>query len=461
MDTLREATQTSGRKSSRQRLVSWLRRPHAAVATAGALLGLLYLAALRPLLMPAGATVYVELGVIVLLVLGFLVTTLAALGLLVATGVAGAVPRMRATRPRWYARANRVAFTALFLLAGFIIAALVNDQLTYAPSVRDATGDEIADGIASLEKIELGGTTQYLTIRGQNPDNPVLLFLAGGPGGSELVKTRYEDTGRALEEHFVVVNWDQPGAGKSWNAMDTDDLTPEVYREHALELTNELRARFDEEKIYVLGDSWGSALGLWLVDEHPELFHAYIGADQMVAFVENDLMMYEAALDHARDTGDTATAATLEKNGPPPYHDDPTLQMMPMSMETTEAMGPWDVGGHNMALDNPLAPEYGFIDTVGQLWALYSTFNEVYPQLYEVDFRTDVADLEVPAYFLAGRHDLNAFQTLTEDYYEGLEAPHKEFHWFEQSGHNVVTEQPEELERVLVERVLAQTYAER
>ena len=130
-------------------------------------------------------------------------------------------------------------------------------------------------------------------------------------------------------------------------------------------------------------------------------------------------------------------------------------------METTEAMGPWDIGGHNMAIDNPLAPEYGFIDTLGQVWALYSTFNEVYPQLSEVDFREDVTDLEIPVYFLAGRHDLNAFQTLTEEYCEGLEAPHKEFHWFERSGHNVVTEQPEELERVLVERVLAQTCAGR
>jgi pimeloyl-ACP methyl ester carboxylesterase len=110
----------------------------------------------------------------------------------------------------------------------------------------------------------------------------VLLFLAGGPGGSQLVTER-----RALDEledYFVVVNWEQPGAGKSFDAVDRSKLSPERYVTDGIALTKYLRERFDEEKIYILGESWGSTLGIWMVQRDPELFHAFIGTGQMVAF---------------------------------------------------------------------------------------------------------------------------------------------------------------------------------
>ena len=109
----------------------------------------------------------------------------------------------------------------------------------------------------------------------------------------------------------MVVNWEQPGAGKSFDAVKRATLTPERYVEDAHALALLLRERFGQEKIYVLGESWGSALGIMLVQRYPELFHAFIGTGQMVAFLENDEICYDFALQWAQKRGDAKKVETL------------------------------------------------------------------------------------------------------------------------------------------------------
>ena len=146
--------------------------------------------------------------------------------------------------------------------------------------------------------------------------NPVLLFLAGGPGGSELVMTR-RYLGE-LENHFTIVNWDQPGTGKSYHAVDISSLTSESYVADAYELTLYLRERFHQPKIYILGKSWGSILGIWLAQQHPELFHAVISTGQMVDAVETDRLGYEFAIELRTEQGRLDDVEALRRNGPPP-----------------------------------------------------------------------------------------------------------------------------------------------
>lgn len=180
------------------------------------------------------------------------------------------------------------------------------------PAIVDAGGNPLPNSIATMETVDLNGTEQWVTIRGNDVNNPVLLFLAGGPGGSELPSTRPHLS--ALEEHFVVVNWDQPGAGKSYGAADFDTLTPERYVADGLALVQHLRARFDEYKIYVLGESWGTILGTWkeLIwfekSGHPPLFTE---ADKLVDIMVNRVLP---------QTYPTAQPASPLPNttGPPP-----------------------------------------------------------------------------------------------------------------------------------------------
>jgi pimeloyl-ACP methyl ester carboxylesterase len=340
-----------------------------------------------------------------------------------------------------------------------IIAVLISQAFAFTPPITDTNGNEISGSIATLEKVELNGSEQWVSIRGKDVNKPVLLFLAGGPGGSQLVTER-RALG-ALEDHFVVVNWEQPGAGKSFNAVDIATLTPERYVADGIALVNHLRERFDEEKVYLVGESWGSALGVWMVQRDPELFHAFIGTGQMVAFLENDLMCYDFVMDLMQQQGNLEKMEQLEKQGPPPYYGKGVA--MKESAFLTETFSYMNADpnisddGFNTFQDLA-GPEYGLHDKLNWFLGVLQTMDAVYPQLWDVDFRTQVTELGTPVYFLIGRHDINAPPVLTEQYFEVLNAPHKELIWFEHSGHNPWVTESDAFVDVIVNKILPETY---
>jgi pimeloyl-ACP methyl ester carboxylesterase len=349
----------------------------------------------------------------------------------------------------------------LAVLAGLLIsaaAAIVASQV-YAstPPILDAEGSPLPNSIASLEKVNLNGSEQWVSIRGNDRDNPGLLFLAGGPGGSQMTTARHALSD--LEEHFVVVQWDQPGAGKSFHAVDRSQLTPGRYLEDGLALVGFLRQRFGQEKVFVLGESWGSALGIWMVQQEPEMFHAFVGTGQMVAFLETDEICYEFALRLAEERGDQGKIEQLQRQGPPPYYGKGVAQkQLAYLMDTYAYMNqnPDITGGFN-TLGDLASPEYGLYDKVNWARGPLDTLGIVFQQLWEVDLRAQAPRLEVPVYFLIGRHDVNAPVFLAEEYFELLSAPHKELVWFERSGHTPWTSEPGKFVDEMVNRVLAQT----
>jgi len=344
------------------------------------------------------------------------------------------------------------------VLAAGALAVVASQFFAMTPPITDAQGNSLPGSIASLEKVELNGSQQWISIRGQDVDKPVLLFLAGGPGGSDLAAARYTLGG--LEEHFVVVNWEQPGAGKSFDVAGRASLTPDRYIEDAHALVALLKQRFGVEKVYVLGESWGSALGILLVQRYPQDFHAFIGTGQMVAFLENDRICYDFAMQLAQERGDTEKVDKLTRQGPPPYYgSDVALKQAVYLLDTFNYMNnnPAIYEGDTNTLRDLAAPEYGLYDKVNWLRGVLDTLGIVYPQLWDIDFRTQAARLDVPVYFLIGRHDVNAPTALTEQYYEVLEAPHKEIVWFEHSGHNPWISESDRFVQVMVDTVLAQT----
>ncbi|MBP8293752.1 MAG: alpha/beta fold hydrolase, partial [Caldilineaceae bacterium] len=339
-----------------------------------------------------------------------------------------------------------------------VLAVTASQAFAMTPPITDAAGKPLPGSIATLETVTLNDSEQWVSIRGQDVTKPVLLFLAGGPGGSQLATARYALGG--LEEHFVVVNWEQPGAGKSFDAVDRSTMTPERYIEDAHALVMLLRERFGQEKVYVLGESWGSALGIMLVQRFPELFHAFIGTGQMVAFLENDRMCYDFALQWAEERGDAAKVTALSQQGPPPYYGvDVAWQEAAFLMDTFNYMNQNPAIADNGAntFRDLAAPEYGLYDKVSWFRGVLETLGVVYPQLWDVDFRTQAASLDVPVYFLIGRHDINAPVVLTEQYYEVLAAPHKQIVWFEHSGHTPWVSESDRFVQVMVDTVLAQT----
>ncbi len=323
---------------------------------------------------------------------------------------------------------NMIYFlAACALCAGFV---LLTQAFASTPGINGE------NAIAELRRVELNGRREWISIRGQDRSKPVLLFLAGGPGGTQMAAVRHDLA--ELERHFVVVNWDQPGSGKSYGA-GRGPLAPGDYVDDGYALTRYLCEEFAQEKIYLVGESWGSALGIFMADRAPELYHAFIGTGQMVAFLETELMDYELAMQIARERGDESTLRALEANGPPPYYGaDVTwksaayLQYLDGYMNANPEI---HNGGYNTFRDL-FSSEYGVWDKINFMRGIVTTFNTVYPQLYDIDLRTDYPSVGVPVYFFIGRHDVNAPVSLTEEYYELLDAPEKELVWFEHSGHS-------------------------
>lgn len=334
----------------------------------------------------------------------------------------------------------RIKKTAIFFAVVMvlnIILVSISQFTALSPRIVDENGDTPKNSIVELTDVTLNGHKQWISMRGWDKNKPVLLFLAGGPGGTQMSAVRHELS--ELEKYFVVVNWDQPGSGKSYYAEKTENITAATYIKDGYALTQYLKERFSQEKIYLVGESWGSALGIFLIGRYPNDYHGFIGTGQMIDFAETERLDYTKAMEIAKSKGDYALVNQLEANGAPPYYGkDVTWKsaayinyLSNYMASNPEIYNP----GYNTFRDIT-SSEYGILDKINYARGVINTFNQVYQQLYNIDMRADFKKLSVPVYFFLGRYDINAPTSLVEEYIEVLDAPHKEIVWFEHSEHS-------------------------
>lgn len=415
-----------------------------------------YFLAVRPAAGFAAAS-QIELVMLGVLVLALLLGLIAALFSLV----------------KWIFLRNRLTLAEtfggrmLFVLTIIVLLLIViaaSQWTAHTPPILGEDGAPLPNSIASLEKVRLGGVDQWLIIRGHDINKPVLLFLSGGPGASEAARVlRFNQD---LEKHFVVVIWEQRGCGKSYPSINPKSkLTVEQYTSDLIELTNMLRERFNEEKIYLVGHSWGTIIGVRAAQARPDLFHAYIGTSQMVDVLETDQLIYDMIMDHSRETGDVAFVQTLEKQGKPPYFGKSPIQ--PYSTLFGREYAVYEVPNiknevyrrdGDVLLLMLKQPEYGWLDRIYYLLGLMNTFNVVYPQLQDMDLRLDATHFDLPVYMVLGRHDMNNPSQIPEEYFNLLEAPVKRLFYFEDSGHGMIWEEAALYHDIMVNTVLAETY---
>jgi pimeloyl-ACP methyl ester carboxylesterase len=316
------------------------------------------------------------------------------------------------------------------------------------------TGITSPDGIESLEKIRLGGVEQWILIRGQDKSNPVLLDLHGGPGAAEIAFARFFHT--RLENHFTVVHWDQRGAGKSFSPdIAQESMTMEQFISDTRELVETLRERFSVSKVYVAGHSWGSLLGILTVSRYPELFCAYVGTGQLVDASENDAISYQFTLDKARESGNKKAIRQLEEIGPPPY-DYKRLIIQRKWLDRFGGVYQSPNASKGSLLKLALtSPDYSLMDFFRYFRGTLFSLKYMLPHLYEINLFEEVPIIDVPVYFLVGKHDSNTPVQLTERYYQKLNASHgKQLMWFEKSGHMVTFDEPEKYCDFLIDKVL-------
>ena len=334
------------------------------------------------------------------------------------------------------------------LLVALVLLLFVSLTFWYGPARTPAPG-----GINQLEQVELSGKHQWISIRGAHPKAPVLLFLHGGPGSANLAKLRLQVP--QLEQHFVLVNWDQPGAGKSASlGFDYSRLSIEQMVSDAHELVTYLKARFGVGKIYLMGFSWGTVIGLSLAQRYPGDFYAYIGVSQLVDPAEGERLSLEFVRSIATQSNDQRAMAELAGIDPAYSSSDWFRQV------STERNWLLHYGGVYHSANSYSheiwqmlrAHEYSLLEVA--LWPGRSSasLKQLWPEVMGVNFYKTAPTVVCPIYFFVGRFDNNVPGQLTEAYYQKLEAPAgKQLVWFENSAHDIFYDEPERL----VQEVLA------
>ncbi len=310
------------------------------------------------------------------------------------------------------------------------------------------------NSIAQLIDIPLGGIKQWILIRGESRDLPILLFLHGGPGMSLIgVSAQYFSQ---LEKHFIVVNWDQRGSGLTYTAdEDKDSLTVEQFVSDTIELTRHLIKRFRRKKIFLVGHSWGSAIGTLAVKRHPELYYAYLGAGQVADMAENEAIQYANLKELAIRENRPLLLKQLENIGPPPYRDvekslairtDFTLRYMPNKSSEIH---------YRKAVTKALlhSTEYRFPDLVRYAKAHFLSVKILWEKLTQLNLFQLAPSLDVPAFYILGRMDVVVLPELSRRYIDQLTAPHKELIWFE-TGHSMQYEAPGLFQKTIIEKLL-------
>lgn len=300
-------------------------------------------------------------------------------------------------------------------------------------------------GIDTLEAVEIGGIKQWISVRGNNPANPILLFIHGGPGSPMMPESWTFQ--RPWEDFFTVVQWDQRGAGKTFtSAGRRPDSTMTIARMQAdaEELIEYLRRTYGKPKIFLMGHSWGSILGLRVAQHRPDLLYAYIGVGQVVNGQWNEAVGYQETLARAHTVGNDSAIRALEAIAPYPEPNGRT----PLRKVYIERR--WDValGGmvYGRSRDNAqqtasVSPDYSDADERSAELGAGSSVSILWPQMETVAFEADTT-FDCPVFFFAGADDRTTPESIVEQYFATITAPEKKFFKIDRAAHYVVNEAP-------------------
>lgn len=289
------------------------------------------------------------------------------------------------------------------------------------------------NGIDSVEKIVIGGIEQVVSLRSENIDNPIILFLHGGPGTAQIAFSRKSQ--KELEKSFIVVNWDQRGAGRSYSAsLKKEDLNIERFVLDTEELTINLLERFNQKKIFLVGHSWGSIIGLKFSSRRPDLIESYIGIAQVVDMKRGEEISYKFTLEESIRRNNKKAITQLKKIGEPPYKkiNDGGIQRKWLSKFNGATYKGSLLG---IIFKNISLKDVKFLKIIDFIKGAIFSLNCLEDEQNKVNFLEDILEINVPVYFCCGRRDYNVPFELVEEYYEKLSAPHKEIVWFEKSAH--------------------------
>ena len=299
--------------------------------------------------------------------------------------------------------------------------------------------------------LDLGGESQYVEILGKSAKNPVLLFVHGGPAWPQTPQFRYYNSD--ISNFYTVVLWEQRGAGNSAkNNPRPSNLNLKQIVHDGHELTNWLKNRFNTEKIFLAGYSWGSLVGVHMVKEQPENYEAYIGIAQVVSMEKAIEISQNWIREQAENEGDTRTLQSLDSLSNLSYYTDHLDRFFNQWLLLKTYNGATFNTASELETEKAMALYDDYKD-----YDWFSVWEHSARKMQKDMFETDILGidtLETPVFLLQGRHDWNIPSVLAEEWLEKLTAPEKKLFWFENSGHGPLEEEPEKFNLVMGQLIM-------
>ena len=357
-------------------------------------------------------------------------------------------------------------FLVLFgILIGIILVLLliirINSSGNEEPFL-DKEGNILPNSIAMHKDMTLNGVPQRITIRGKDVNNPVLLIVHGGPG-APIFPVIYKLTGAALEDIFTVCYWEQRGSGLAYNdGIPESSITLNQIVDDGLELGDYLKQRFNKDKIYIEGLSWGTAVGAFMVQKKPELFHAYVGSGLMANQSLSEELSYDFAMSEAKKHNDTISINQLKQIGRPPYTNNLNNSLTEaLEIERTIVMkyAPLKLDTDysfliSMFLDNGLTFQEKFTDMLNSPESYYPAYKILESTAIDMNLMRDIPELKVPVYILQGDNDHFTETSVAKAYFDSLVAPSKKWFLFENGTHGVQVEFSEKYRSIYINEIL-------
>jgi pimeloyl-ACP methyl ester carboxylesterase len=303
------------------------------------------------------------------------------------------------------------------------------------------------NGVEELLEIPIADTKQWISVRGRDRSNPILLMIHGGPASPEIPSSwAFQD---GWEDFFTVVQWDQRGSGKTFLGNDPEKIAPTLtldrITEDAAEVVRYLRSHYQKDKVFVLGHSWGSLVGLSLAKRHPEMLYAYVGMGQIVNGRANEVASYAQTLRLAEQANNTEALNELKLLAPYPEADG----SVPLDKLGTERKWVMFFGGLTYGRKDwsyyerlfQFSPAYTSADVAAVDKGSALSLPRLFPDLLQFDV-SGVTQWQCPIVLFLGRHDLTTPSTVAAEWFGKIRAPKKKLVWFENSAHMMMVEEP-------------------
>jgi len=311
------------------------------------------------------------------------------------------------------------------------------------------------ESIAEKVFIDIDISKQGMFIKGLSIENPIILYLHGGMPDYFLTKKHPLN----LEDQFTLVWWDQRGAGISSKSKFNEKGALDQLIHDTVSVTKYLMKRFKKDKIYLMGHSGGTFLGIHVIRQFPDLYHAYIGISQISYQLKSEIIAHEYMLKEYERMGNFKMLTKLKKikidessKIPKEYYKIRDIAMHKIGIGTMHTMKNIF---KDIFLESLLFPEYSLSEKIG-LWKgkAKSGISRLWNDIIKTDLSKNKTNFKVPLYFFHGKHDYTCSYPLAKEYFNLISAPVKGFYTFEKSAHSPNFEEPAKMKEILIKDVL-------